>query len=248
MKPTTESLYMDKLIYVTNSILTELFIQLLENEMEKEYGSITSFLKVNFRYWDSNWVIKNDLLFRADEVIRTYYFTNKQTYPDSLSKVELDITNLYSIARNCNLDYKRFESIRLIRNNCSHSRKITKENFETIHEEIESIIDKSSDIEDDMKLRYKQRINYILTNKDVHQTFYEFYLKLANQDVKCEYNELDRERNDDTKKIDELIKRVAQLEFNLEVKKVEDVQKLNAINQKVEKFEVKLDELDRKQK
>jgi hypothetical protein len=250
MIPTTEYVNTKKLVYATDTILTEMFIQALENEIEKEYDSISSF----FRYLDSN-LRCNYKLKDTIRVLEEYLVNNNQNYPDSLSKAGLDITNLYSIVRNCDLegiseaDFGRFDHIRNIRNFCYHSTEMTKKDFEINHKAIESIIDKWSYIKDEMKLRYKQRMDFILKKDDVHQMFYEFYHKLATQDVNYRCNELDRKKNDDTKRIDELIKKVAQLEFNLEVKKVEkDDQEFNAINQKLEKFEVKLDELYRNQK
>jgi hypothetical protein len=250
MNSTTESLYRVKLLCVLDTMLYQLFIQLLENEIEKEYDSISSFFR--YLYLDSN-LRCNYKLKDTIRVLEEYLDNNNQNYPDSLNEAGLDITNLYSIVRNCNLDEiskadkELFKNIKNIRNFCIHSPKITKEDFKGMYEDMESIIDQCSDIGDEMKFYYKQRMDFILKNEDVHQKFYELYHKLEIQDFKYERNELDREKNDDTKKIDELIKKVAQLKFNLEVKKDEDVQKFNALNQKLQKFEVKLDELDRKQ-
>ena len=77
-------------------------------------------LSGNFRYWESNWKIENEKLIKANEVIKTYYYTNKRIYPESLSRVKLDITNLNSIARSLlylsEAHRLRYKSITDIRN------------------------------------------------------------------------------------------------------------------------------------
>jgi hypothetical protein len=121
---------------------------------------------------------------------------------------------------------------------------MTKKDFESKHKAIESIIDKWSYIEDEMKLRYKQRIDFILKKDDVHQMFYEFYHKLEIRPLSMSVKELDRKKNNDIKKIDGLSKQIAKLEVNKDeflLEKDEYLQTFNALNQKLLKFDVKLD-------
>jgi hypothetical protein len=170
MLPTTECIHRAKFLYVTDTILTKMFIQALENEIEKKHISISSF----FRYLDSNlrcnYKLKDTIM-----VLKKYFRQNNRNYPDSLSIAGLDITNLYSIVRNCNLDeiskadFDRFDDIREIRNICIHSDKMTKEDCENVYKKMVSVIDDWSYIEDDMKIYYKQRMDIILKNDNIHQ-------------------------------------------------------------------------------
>jgi hypothetical protein len=103
----------DKLQHITRTILTELFTHSLQIKIEKQYRSVSSFLKDTFRYWEKNWSC-NDVCLKND-----------QTYPDVLSEAELDITGLNSIICDflhlSEIEFDFYESIREIRNKLAHN-------------------------------------------------------------------------------------------------------------------------------
>ena len=115
----------DKLQHITRTILTELFTQSLQKKIENQYRSVSFFLRGTFRFWEKNWRCNNVCYKNADKALKKYYDSNHQTYPDSLSEAELDITGLNSIICDflhlSEIEFDFYESIREIRNKLAHN-------------------------------------------------------------------------------------------------------------------------------
>jgi hypothetical protein len=220
----------DKLQHITRTILTELFTQSLQKKIEKQYRSVSSFLRATFRYWERNWRCNNICYKNADIALKKYYDSNHQTYPDSLSEAELDITGLNSIA--CNIlnlskdEQEFYRSITDIRNKCAHSfKEITKHEFEAECNKIRSIIDDCQDITDNKKYDYKQKLD-LFEKEDGHKKLDE--LLSANLQLNQKLDNFGVKQNKDAKKIDELNQKLE----NFEVKLVDEVKRINDSTEK----------------
>ena len=88
------------LSFAINSVITDLVAKSLDNIINRNEGSVSSFLKAHFKFWLDDWESENTYLENANSVLIKYYEDNNRTYPNSLVEANIDITNLLEIRTN----------------------------------------------------------------------------------------------------------------------------------------------------
>ena len=156
------------LSFAINSVITDLVAKSLDNIINRNEGSVSSFLKAHFKFWLDDWESENTYLENANSVLIKYYEDNNRTYPNSLVEANIDITNLLAIRTNlmkARSDPEGFfKTIKTIRNICFHSKYISEVDYIMFCQDLRQVVDKCPHINKDERLTYLKDLNYIIEN------------------------------------------------------------------------------------
>ena len=148
--------------FAISSVITDLVANSLDNIINTK-ENVSSFLKAHFRYWIKGWYIKNTYLENADSALKKYYDENNYTYPNSLTEVNIDITNLLAIRTSlikARFDPENFfENIRKKRNSCFHLKFISDKDFQKSCDDIRQIVSECPYINEDETRTYLKDLN-----------------------------------------------------------------------------------------
>ena len=163
--------------YAISSTVTKLVAETLDNIVICNEDDVQSFLSRYFKFGFKNSSCNNYFLKHVYASLKNYYDTNNRTYPDSFTKINLDITNLSAIQINL-LDSEEdelFEVIRNIRNKCFHLKYVSETEYTKICDELRDTIPIFSHLNSEEKKIYLAKLNYLLKNLVI--TDVQFLLK-----------------------------------------------------------------------
>ncbi len=149
-----------KLNFVLLSVITKLVSQSLDNIINRT-GNVSSLLDSIFKFKSMN-----NKHIKHVKISLEIYKRNNSTFPDSLSKLNLDITNLLAIRTNfmdaSSDPLEFFKSAGEIRNGCSHSTRIPDVTFSDYCEKLRKLVYECPYLKNDEKEIYLKDLNYIL--------------------------------------------------------------------------------------
>jgi hypothetical protein len=160
--------YAQTLQFAVSSIFNTLFAESIDNIVERNKDSVSSFLSRNFRYWSGDLCnqCKKCFINDVNPIIRNYYYDHNKTYPNSFTKIDLDITYLYKIQYHL-LDCEHnhfFMEIKHLRDTCFHSHYVSKKYFLILSDQLRKSLSQFFHLNKREKETYLTKLNYILQN------------------------------------------------------------------------------------
>lgn len=216
--------YLHTIKFALTSVITKLLADSLDNIINHQ-GNVSTFLRNNFKYWCADWSCQNEYLKRANEKIKHFYDANNKTYPNSLRKIDLDITSLLAITKNLLGEHfkklnlvnckESFDIIKKIRNACCHTNQISKNEFINMEAGLIRAINIIPFIHNNDKEIYQMKLNCILKNLVIVNAKYIINLQ-KNFVHKSEFNQLKILMEDLEKKVEKLCNEKCNLEMKVE--------------------------------